>query len=183
MPFEEINTWWPARLDVRSEVNINMVDGYATAARLLVDAVRNKETLSDELVYPIIFLLRQHLELKLKVIHSALWKLGKLERDFPRIHDLEKLWTPCELKIQEIQALDSEGCQKVRKCLEAIGKVDPHADSFRFAQRKKDGSRIGDDLPMVDIVSSFEKIHVVSQLLEGVMLVVLDDLERSRTHS
>jgi hypothetical protein len=65
---------------------------YKEAADLLVAHVEETGWRAEKLRFPILFLYRQHLELVVKgLIRMCCEVLGR-DRDFPRHHDLQKLW-------------------------------------------------------------------------------------------
>src|ERR1043165_9459178 len=67
-------------------------EGYKTAADILVKQVVECASHQDTLVYPIVFLYRQHIELRFKEIIREGLSLLDEGQDFPRTHRLDELW-------------------------------------------------------------------------------------------
>jgi hypothetical protein len=178
MDFKKQNTDWPAVLNTNSEHNINMIDGYLSAARILVNAVQDQYTLSDELVYPIMYLYRHHLELKIKSVWKCLWQLGKLPSDYPKHHRILELWQGCRKQAINIYRMSLEQGKNIDACIEEFNKVDSQAESFRFHE-KKDGKRVGQVLPSLDIVLTTSQIEQCVEDLEGIMLFLFDKVENT----
>ena len=81
--------------------------GYKTAADMLATNVVEHRSRQDTLVYPILFLYRQYVELALKeIIRSALVYLER-DRAAPKHHDLGQLWAQVEKLLEEICPADS----------------------------------------------------------------------------
>ena len=101
--FDERESEWPASLkSISPDININLVDGYLTGAQILVEAVQNNKFLSDELAYPIMYLYRHHLELKLKLIWTFLLDVKKVGESYPKTHNLLRLWNGLYDSIMQI---------------------------------------------------------------------------------
>ncbi len=177
MRYTSSNTSWPARLDIHRDENINIIDGYLSAARILVETVRAQDILADELAYPIMYLYRHYLELTLKGIWRCLWQLNHLDRNFPKHHRLLDLWAGYREILVRGAYISEEVQEEVYMCLTGINDVDPHAESFRFTQRK-DGKRIGDILPSLDISLVAVQIESCVENLEVLLLFLLYEVER-----
>jgi hypothetical protein len=110
--------------------------GYKTAADTLVKYVLENNADHDTLVYPIVFLYRQYVELRLKEIIREGSLLLDEERDFPKIHELDVLWLPVRGIIERVWAHeDSDGShdfQFIDKVLSEFGAIDPKSMSFRY---------------------------------------------------
>jgi len=66
--------------------------GYLAAANLLVEALLEKEQRSDTLIYPVAFLYRRYLELRLKEIIVQGAELLAQQSDLKPVHKLDVLW-------------------------------------------------------------------------------------------
>lgn len=168
--FKERESEWPASLkSIRSDININLVDGYLTGAQILVRAVQNNKFLSDELAFPIMYLYRHHLELKLKLIWTFLLEVKKVGKSYPKTHNLLRLWNDLYDLIMPTIPLTAQENNTVRLCLEEFEKFDPNAESFRFSQRR-DGVEIGQILSELDILLVSKQIDQCADILEGILL-------------
>lgn len=82
-----------ACLNFMQDMSVGYIDGYKMAADELAKKIHETGVNQDYLVYPIVFLYRQHLELILKsVIKSARQLLRTEEQGHPTHHKLKDLW-------------------------------------------------------------------------------------------
>src|SRR5262245_27116320 len=71
------------------------VRGYERAAEVLIDRVSGSGGDADVLIYPIVFLYRHHLELRLKQIIRLGHALFHEKTQLPHSHGLVVLWRKC----------------------------------------------------------------------------------------
>src|SRR4051812_21456846 len=76
--------------------------GYKEAADTLVSHVNDRGRNQDTLVYPIVFLYRQYLELALKDLIREGRSLEDIAEPFPRSHRIDELWRVCKSLLQRI---------------------------------------------------------------------------------
>jgi|SRR5579859_2108343 len=121
-----ILNWTPDQWGLYSE-------GYKRAADILVDYIINRYTDQDTLVYPIVYLYRQHLELVLKqLLHEADHFLGN-KADLPTGHKIDGLWTQCRpLLIQIDSRIPTEDLDAVAETIQQFCAVDPGSTAFRY---------------------------------------------------
>jgi hypothetical protein len=113
--------------------------GYKTAADMLASHVVEHRIRQDTLVYPILFLYRQYIELALKeIIRSG---LVYLERDgaAPKHHDLGQLWAIAEKLLEEICSGNSvTELKDTGRIIKELNRADPRADAFRYPVNRKE---------------------------------------------
>lgn len=81
--------------------------GYKMAADRLIQLAMNEPHNADVLVFPIVFLYRQYLELRLKqLIHDGSRFIGA-PADFPNTHRIDLLWESCKPVLNRIK-LDND---------------------------------------------------------------------------
>ena len=146
--FKEDSDWWHnARLDLSGKGWETYAAGYKEAADSLAKRFTKKWQGNDILIYPMVFLYRHYLELRLKQVII----LGQKLLDEPIIiqakilekHWLEELWKPCR---EILEKLEETGCwpkEPVDK-LDSVGRLikefhakDPDAINFRYPVTKK----------------------------------------------
>jgi hypothetical protein len=109
--------------------------GYKDAADVLVTHVVETGRQHDRLVYPIVFLYRQHLELMIKDIIRQGRKLEDIDEPFPKSHHIDKLWLICRQLLSQISPNDSEEeLDQVGRLIEEFSAVDPTSMSFRYPE-------------------------------------------------
>jgi len=106
---------------------------YQEAVNVLLD---DKTWKRDFTVFPIIFLYRHYIELKLKETILDSWEFLKISKPFPGEHDIYKLWTICRNCMIEIDKQVDPGFAQSREYIEQItGTYDAlQADINRFAE-------------------------------------------------
>ncbi|MEM9509898.1 MAG: hypothetical protein AAGA16_19810 [Cyanobacteria bacterium P01_E01_bin.35] len=149
------------------------IAGYKDAADLLVESVAKREGTADSLIFPIVFLYRHYLELRLKsLLHDG---NILLDRDYRQKseHQLSKLW----LRAREILAElfpNEEGIQleAMDSLIEQFEKVDPRSTSFRYPKDFKGNNSVKQDLPKVNLRNLAEVVEGMSTILEGSALAI-----------
>jgi hypothetical protein len=98
------------------------------AAQLLVKAIVNTGQSPDAVVYPIAFLYRHYLELRLKTIISEGQEVLNQRAEFPTIHTLDVLWKTARKIIEEIYSKDpKEPVEAVEESMVQFCDLDVHA--------------------------------------------------------
>lgn len=172
---------WPEegdRLFRRSEIDdawihpthINFVmfaASYKKAANFLVESAIGDRFRADELVYPIIFLYRHHVELQMKDIINTWRSLqGKAGPNFMH-HRLKDLWCECREIIQEVFPGDNHtDTDVVEHIIKELAEADPGSFSFRYPVNK-DGEMILESENYIDLINLREVIEKVSHYLDG----------------
>jgi hypothetical protein len=161
-----------ARINQYARYGLDLFAGsYKTAADILVHHVVQNNTDKDALVYPIVFLYRQYLELRLKEIIRE----GKLFEDegneFPKIHRLHDLWPSVKEIIEKVysheDSNDSSGLDVTEHVIKEFKAIDPESMSFRYPEDTKGNLHLT-GLDYVDIKGLAETIEEVFLFLEGI---------------
>jgi hypothetical protein len=143
--------------------------GYKKAAEILIEYVAAHDRHQDILVYPIVFLLRQRLELQLKSILKLLVEVDKRQAGVPMIHDLSKLWSECKGPLMNlISPEDRKWLSPVEDLMKQITDVDPNSDAFRFATAT-DGTKSASNLQHINLIQLYESIEPLTLWLDGVV--------------
>jgi hypothetical protein len=110
---------------------------YKDAADALVERVLEKDFGADLQFYPIAFLYRHYLELRLKQLLISGGRVVFNESKFEHGHDLKKLWLPVRQMLESvwpdtyISEMDTLG-----KCIDELCSFDAESMSFRYPQTK-----------------------------------------------
>lgn len=132
--------WWH-----NACLNFNGIDidayaiGYKQAADFLVEHVSAERRNQDTLVYPIVFLYRQHLELRLKqLIGMGNTLLEAPIKDKNLHHGLIPLWKQCRDILEQIHPNENTNdFNDAEKNIVEIDLVDPLSTAFRYPVDKK----------------------------------------------
>lgn len=180
-------------------------NSYLNSADILVEAfLCKKGDFNSNLVYPIVFLYRQYLELFMKDILKEYYKVNfpnigeNEERIFEKIlreHNLKNLWE----KVEEIASFQkSEFPTKIddidfvtvlnnaKEYISEIENVDRSSFAFRYPTDKKDELYHVQKDEKVDLINLKECIHEISSfflMIQGILFltrekekIFLDDL-------
>ena len=153
--------------------------GYKQAADVLVEYIKARQRHQDSLVFPIVFLYRQYLELRLKQLIKDGNHLLDRADDFEDTHNLEKLWGDCKSVLKGIEP------KPEKKELDAIGglisqfrKIDPDSSSFRYSVTTKDQKTkervrsLPADLKHINLRNLKEVMSKMSSSLDGASMMI-----------
>ena len=104
------------------------------------------------MVFPIIFLYRQYLDLRLKQIIRDGFRLLDDDREFPKKHELDKLWQICKSILEKIEPKASHN--DIEAVDEAIGQfctLDPSSEAFRYPIKKSGERSLPADLQYINL--------------------------------
>ncbi|MDH4028383.1 MAG: hypothetical protein OEU95_06100 [Nitrospirota bacterium] len=110
------------------------IKGYKEAADSLVNKVIKTKTQQDTLVYPICFLYRQYIELRLKEIIRTGRELLDEGRSFPQHHKIKTLWPTAKTILNEVYKddTDSPDLLFVEHIIMEFSSLDPESFAFRY---------------------------------------------------
>ena len=114
-------------------------EGYRNAGNIIVQHVIDTHQNQDFLVYPIVFLYRQYLELRLKellFVSSSL--LGKNVSP-PTVHNLLSIWGQVRPNIEEVWSdyQTKSHLDAIEDKLKELCSMDPGSYAFRYPEDKK----------------------------------------------
>lgn len=150
--------------------------GYLKAADALIEHLIEKEHGgADYFLYPILFLCRHHLELKLKnIIHAAarLTSRNILKDELKIInscHELPTLFAIARKDIEEIWSeSDKEPLEKAAKVLNDLEALDPKSFASRYPTNSKTNESHLKDYRHINILSLREGIDEAVELLDSI---------------
>lgn len=162
--------------------------GYKDAADLLVQRVEERSAGQDSLVYPVLFLYRQYLELQIKDLIRQAHRLQDIAGDFPKHHRIDNLWEACHKLISEISPGDSVAeLKEITRLIGEFSEVDPTSTAFRYPQ-DKDGNPSLPGISHINLRNVREVIGKISIILIGASaqigeyLSIKRDMEREFRH-
>ncbi len=139
--FTRDGDWLNACVGISSNQWIGYVDGFKLGAEVLMQYVVDTMSKQDYLVYPIIFLYRQSLELQLKRIFTIGNTLLEKVPDNKVLtqHRLLPLWRECKSIINEVsggKTPDTFSLDAVENTLREFESRDPVSTTFRYPFEK-----------------------------------------------
>jgi len=158
-------SWNDALLDSYSKNWSVYTVGYKNAGDILVERVIEKGHSQDLLVFPIMFLYRQYLELALKgIIRDA----SKLLKSKPACrmdrHNLPNLWDECYRLLVELFPNDSEEeLKNIGRLMIELSKIDESSFAFRYPENNKQEPTLNniDRINLRNVKGVIEKISIL----------------------
>lgn len=151
------------------------VEGYRRAAiALFHSAVENRVT-PDQVVFPMAFLWRHHVELALKDIIAAGRRLAAKPWGFPSHHKLLDLWNDARTHIVQCGDENAPELRHVEANLREFEAIDPWSDGFRYPLNR---DRTDRSLPNAPDFVNLSALHAGMEALANFLSAVRDELER-----
>lgn len=161
--------WWNnACLNYTDDAIDAYIEGYKLAADQLVKRINETGEDQDCLIFPIVFLYRQHLELLLKnIINTGQQLLGKNDKSFAHGHELDKLWSKVKPIVEKAW---NEKILKEFKFIEHVINeiivVDKKSMAFRYSTDIWGKTHLS-EFTQINIRNLAEIINKVSDYLES----------------
>lgn len=166
-----------ACLNFLGDMSYGYVEGYREAFNVLVDYISKTASDQETLIYPLLFMVRQHLELRLKNILKLLKELGERSDPPPFTHDLDKLWQECSPSLAKFSPHeDQQWFGRIGELMNQITSVDRGADVFRFPE-KKDGTKGMSGIYHINIEVLSKVVSPLMDWLEGAECFLSEGLE------
>lgn len=141
--------------------------GYKEAAEILVEYVNTRRQQQDALIYPIVFLYRQYLELAIKDLIRKGRKSLDIHEDLPKSHRIDELWKICMKLLSKISPQDSiQEQSQISRLLNELCQIDPLSISFRYPE-DKDGDPTLPTLGQVNIRNIAVVVNKIATILDG----------------
>lgn len=160
--------WLNAFLDYSDPQWDLYATGYKDAADILVDHFfESGGRHGDFLIYPIVFLYRQYLELRLKELIISGQSLLDLPTNLQHVHQLDMLWVSCRTILEQIyQGSPEKDLDVIEKLLKQFSNIDPKSMGFRYPVDKSGISTLP-NLKEIDIMNFQEVMEKISNILES----------------
>lgn len=144
------------------------VAGYKDAADALVVALVERKAPLDSVVYPLVFLYRQGLELQLKLILPLARRLAGKEAVADHQHGPMPLWSGLRRHIEQLDPRqDDKELPAIEDFIRQLDTVDPASFAFRYSPTKK-GEVSLPELRHLNVRHLSEVMDSVFMLLGGI---------------
>jgi hypothetical protein len=173
------NPWLNACLKFGAGGSQLYASGYKRAAELLVEHALQQQMDLDTLVYPILFLYRQCIELQLKSIIKKGSILLEIRIRVPFTHDLTRLWTLGRSILVGIYDDDKEAINYLETMILQLSKSDPNSQAFRYPH-DKNGNVSLSEVTHVNLKAISEALGEVVNLLDGAAAGISEYLSNTR---
>ena len=157
--------------------------GYKRAGEMLVEAVVKSRGDHDSQVFPIAFVYRQYLELRLKQLIRDGKRLLDDASSFPATHKIAELWKMCRPLLNQVglnvgeQVLDA-----IKELIAEFAEIDDDSYVFRYPTDKKNSPSLP-DLSCVNVPNLAEVIKKIANFLEAVSWQISVTLEQKEESS
>ena len=167
--FKSDTDWWHNACLNYQGIDINAYAvGYKQAADFLVLHVSQVKRYQDTLVYPIAFLYRQYLELRLKQLMRSGSMLLDISLSSKKLHHgIFQYWKQCRSILANIWPEEkADDFDAIEECVAEFGRIDPSSTGFRYPT-SKDGSRSLKGLTHINLRNLAEVMNRIATLLDG----------------
>lgn len=142
--------------------------GYKDAADALVATLAERKAPLDSVIYPLVFLYRQGLELQLKLILPLARRLAGKKSVADHKHDLMPLWSELRRHLEQLDSLkDDKELPAIEDFIRQLDAVDPGSFAFRYPTTKK-GEVSLPELRHINVRHLSEIIDSVFMMLGGI---------------
>jgi hypothetical protein len=146
-------------------------EGYQIGAIKLIDCLDMTRNDKDFLVYPIVFLIRHYVELRLKEIIQGLNYCIDNSKDFPTGHNIDFLWKDFKKKYSEIgENTNDENFKSMDSIIYELHTFDPISMSFRYPV-DKEGNKT-QKLDYINVLNLRETFIKVTFFMDGVAMQI-----------
>lgn len=151
--------------------------GYHHAAEILIHHIATNSSASlDILIYPLIFLYRQYIELRLKEIYLINCNILK-NPPGELTHNIDDFWKKVRAQLEEIEPDGpKEPLDEVESIIYNFSDIDKGSATFRYPfkkdKQKKWKPSLESNIIHINVRHFMEKMEIVISLLEGISAMV-----------
>jgi hypothetical protein len=166
--FPDKDWYLNAQLHVTPEKWDTYAEGYKCAGDIAVQYVIDNNWYQDFLVYPIVFLYRHYLELRLKDLYFVSSRLLDQDIDIPTNHNLLLCWDRVRSNIEQVwtDAGTKHALSKIEDRLKELNNVDVRSDAFRYPEDKQKKPTLA-GLAHVNLKHLKEVVQGIANVLDG----------------
>jgi hypothetical protein len=156
--------------------------GHKKAADILVTQVMKTGRHQDFLVFPICFLYRQYIELRLKEIIRSGRRLLDETGDFPQHHNIQHLWDCARMILKKVFTGDIEPPDYFSIASHVVAefsKLDPNSFTFRYPTDKQ-GTNPLDGVTHINLRRVAEYVNAFAEVMEAGSTAISVHLDNKR---
>jgi hypothetical protein len=143
-----------------STTSYKYVLGYKAAADRLARSLLEDRSSLDLIIFPMVFLYRQYLELSLKRLLREGSRVFDKQFVLPKHHRIDTLWSQCKSLIGP--GVKDEDVVALEACINEFSTIDPSSMAFRYHVDTHNNPSLPPDLKYIDIrnlAQVMAKIH------------------------
>ncbi len=151
-------------------------DGYQIGAIKLLDTAILDSKNRDYLIYPIVFLIRHYLELRLKELLQGLNYCSIQTKEFSQHHRILELWTEFKKGYSAFgEQTNDESFKAIDSLIKELSNIDPISMAFRYPS-DKNGNKI-QKLDYVNLVTLKETFIRICFVFDGAAMQIAHYVE------
>jgi hypothetical protein len=157
------------------------VSGYKEAAHRLVQSLIEDDRHIDLVIFPMVFLYRQYLELRFKQLLREGNRL--LDRTFhlPKHHRLDNLWYDCKSLLKQIEpSITDREVAGLEACIIEFSTIDPISMAFRYHVDTHDNPSLPPDLKYINIHNLAQVMAKIDSFLDAAYMTISVSLDQKQ---
>jgi hypothetical protein len=154
-------------------------DAYKRAGDLLVKHIKEKHKDQNLLIYPVVFLYRQYIELRLKGLIRDGNQLLDIPEEFQKHHRIDELWKQCRRLLERVYDGPSDDLEAVEDCILQFSEEDSTSMAFRYPTDKNDNPSLP-NLTVINLRNLAEVIARIGSLLDGASIGISEYLYKKQ---
>lgn len=152
--------------------------GYKEAADRLARSLLEDHHHLDLVVFPLVFLYRQYLELRLKQILVEGNLLLDKRFTLP-IHHIDRLWSECKSLLKQIEpTMEDQEVAALEMCILEFSTIDPSSMAFRYHVDLHDNPSLPPDLRYINIHNLAQVMAKIDSFFNAAYMTITVSLER-----
>lgn len=159
-------------LNFSADPDYGYAEGYKRASDILISWIKNQRRDQDFLVYPIIFLYRQSIELKLKSVIKNGLILLEINSEKIDHHNIVKLFDKSREILLKVGPMCHEDLIKLEKIILALNELDPSSYVWRYSKDKKGNATLNPEDKSINLATLSEEITKAYSFLDGACLAI-----------
>lgn len=165
---EAKDSWMNACLGWYHDPTELYIVGYKEAGDSLVNSVADRSGAADSLIFPIVFLYRHYIELRLKSLLHDGHRLLDIEHKQKSEHHLSKLWPKVRNILVELWPDgNKDDLAALDNLINQFEQVDPSSTTFRYPKDFEGNNSLKIDSPRVNLRNLKEVVGAMAIILEG----------------
>lgn len=162
----DVDWWHNAVLDRFRPSWYAYAEGYRRAAETLIRQLSSDRRGKDFMIYPILFLYRQYLELSLKLMIADAEEILSLDGTRPYTHNLSALWARCRVGLRKAAEVPESELRIIENAVEQFSEADPSSEAFRYPVQR-DGSPVTHPKSHVNLRVLLEEMTNAANVIEA----------------
>ena len=172
------------RLNADISVWNNHLSGYAAGYKFAADGIVDAAIAGNKpftfyvsnLVFPVVFLYRQYIELRVKQVILLGSRMKREQHGFPKHHRIDEIWNHACPYLEGLPGVPHDSLVALGTCLDEFCKLDPDGMAFRYPG-DRDGKPHLPEWTVINLRHLAETMTRIGHLLDDGTDYLLMDLQ------